>query len=211
MWSSWSAWCMFKLCRWPFSQDPDPHTLFLLMNIQAFKGVSLPKIPLHTNITACWVAPVQQRRAVDRFMLKSCRDLTWQESHLEFHYLRWSTHTRTSIRRCAPKVFIRRMRLCSLCACCLFVCLWTFWCISFFLQRIGLSIKGILLGDVNSETVLCFTQYAVIWSRAAKCNWANGPLKCAVIGWVWRLFWQSRLWREETVVEATVTLEATLG
>lgn len=32
MWSSWFAWCIFKLCRWPFTQDYVPDTGCLIMH-----------------------------------------------------------------------------------------------------------------------------------------------------------------------------------
>lgn len=69
-------------------------------------------------MTAWWVVPVQQWRALDGFMLKSCWDLTWQGSLLEFDYLRWSTHTHT---RCSftPNVLIQRVQTAYVCV---FVC-----------------------------------------------------------------------------------------
>lgn len=90
-------------------------------------------------------------------------------------------------------MFLSRGRTLALavCVCTAYVCMFV-WELSgastFFLQCVGLSTKGVLLRDVNSSAVLRFALSAVISSRAAKCNWAKRPLKCAVIGRAQRLF-----------------------
>ncbi len=209
MWSSWFAWCISKLCRWPFTLDFVSDAACLIMHCRhsVFGTHFPPETCFALRNAACWALPVRQWRALDGFMLKSCWDLTWQGSLSEFDYLGWSTHAAATTLRFPPNGLLQRVLACvgflSVCCLCLCVCLWTL--------RHPCNVHRWLnkkhsAGGVNAETLLCFAQYSVIWSRAAKCNWVNRPLKCAVIGCVWRLFWQRRLWRVVCEEESVIAL-----
>lgn len=92
-------------------------------------------------------------------------------------------------------------RLCRpVCVCvrCLYlcVCLWSLWGISLLLLCVGFPIKDVPLGGVLTQKQFsALLSKALVWSRAAKCNWRKRTLKCAVIGCVRRLLWQSRFWQ----------------